>query len=378
MGSTVYDILDVSQFCCLILDSEYKVIYANKKSIEAFGDELIGLSIDRISPTRQSSGQPSVETMRGHLAIAATVGKKRFAWEACDLNGQPLPHPFEVDAAALEIDDKTHIVMYYNVLGHNCVGCTNLKERRDAEEITKTITEHMPVVCITFDANYNVLDCNQAAVERYGMKDKQDLLTNFNKYVLEFQPDGKPSQQKARQLINQALEEGVVTFEWMNQSAAGDLMPTEVTLVRAEKQEEYYVMAFQRDLRDFYKYKEMEYTLMQRSGAMLDASPLMCSIFDEKCNIIATNRKAEELFEIPDKQIYIDNFLDFSPKFQPDGTVSQEKAAEMLAEAHRNGHTNFVWLHQTRDGKPIPTEIYLKRVVLEGRNQVIAYTRDLR
>jgi len=373
-----YGILDASQFCCLLLDSDLNVKYANKKATETFGDGLIGVPIDRLSPSSQSSGQVSADGMRAHLSMVGIVGKKRFAWEACDLLGTPLPHSFEVDAATLDVDGQQCFVMFYNVLGHNCVGCENLKERRDAEEKIKAITEHIPIISTTFDSDFNILDCNRAAVELLGMKDKQEMLEKFDANLLEFQPDGTPSREKAKQMINRALEEGVAVFEWTNQNLAGELLPAEVTLVRTESRGEYHVISFRRDLRDFYKYKEMEYILTQRSQAMLDSSPLLCSIFDENSNIIATNRKAEAFFEIPDKQIYIDNFYEFSPKYQPDGELSQEKGDIMLAQAHKDGHANFTWLHQTRDGKPIPAEIYLKRVMLEGKNQIISYTRDLR
>jgi len=378
MGSIGYEILDASQFCCVVINSDCNVIYANKKSVETFGDRIVGVSIDRLSPKSQSSGQLSAEAMRAHLTMAAAVGKRRFAWEACDLDGIPLPHPFEVDCAALDVDGEACMVLFYNVLGHNCVGCENLKERKVIEERVKGITEHMPIACKTFDGEFNLVDCNRAAVALYGMKDKQEMLQKFAQNIPEFQPDGMASPVKAKQLIGRAFEEGVIVFEWMNKNLAGDLLPTEVTLLRTEMRGEYYVMAFQRDLRDFYKYKETEYTLMQRLEAMLNSSPLLCTIIDENGNVTAANRKAEALFEIPDKQIYIDNFYDFSPTYQPDGVLSTEKAAEMLAQTHKNGHASFIWLHQTRDGKPIPAEIYLKQVVLEGRPQVISYTRDLR
>jgi len=378
MENIAYGILDVSQFCCLLLGSDQTVVYANKRAKETFGEGLAGLSIDHISPENQSSGQSSRDAMRAHLNMADMLGSKRFAWEACSLDGQLLPHPFEVDCATLEVDGQACTVMYFNVLGHNCVGCENLKERKDTEERIKTIMEHMPMVALTFDSDFNILDCNQAAVDMLGMKDKQHILENFAQNVPEFQPDGTPSQAKAKHLINRALEEGVIVFEWMSIRSDGEPVPAEVTLVRVESKGEYNVMAFQLDLRELYKYKETEYSLKQRSGAMLDSSPLACSIFDENNNIVETNRKAEDLFEIPDKQIYIDNFYDFSPRFQPDGMSSPEKAAQMLETTRENGSANFVWLHQTRDGKPIPTEVYLKKVVLEGKNHVISYARDLR
>jgi len=378
MENIIPGILDVSPFCCLLLDSDFNVIYANKKAAETFGDGLIGMHIDHFSPEQQSGGQPSADAIRSHLTMTAMLGKKRFAWEACAIDGTALPHPYEVDVASLNVDGKACLVLYYNVLGHNCVGCTNLKDKKDAEERMRNIIKYMPTACAAFDNQYTLMNANNATVNLYGMESEQELLEKHSGCVPEFQPDGSPSKKKALKLIHKAFEEGVTVFEWIDYDINGELLPSEVTLVRAESGGRYHVIAFIKDLRDSYKNKEIEYILMHRLETMLDSSPMVCTIFDETGNIIAANRKAEALFEIPDKQIYIDNFYEFSPKFQTDGTTSQEKAAEMLATAHKNGSANFAWLHQTRDGKPIPTEIHMKRVMLEGKNQIISYTRDLR
>ena len=378
MESISYNILDVSPFCCILLNSDLTILYANKKAKETFGEGLIGLSIDRFSPEHQSDGQVSESLIRTNIAMAAVLGRKRFAWEVCNIDGESLPYIYEVDCSPLEIDGEVCLAMFYNLLDENCVGCPKAREDSDMDSKLEAITEYMPMVYTTFDSEFNILNCNQAAAIFFGMKDKQETMERYTDTLPEFQPDGELSIKKAKKLISSVLEEGVIVFEWMSKNPDGELLPSEVTMVRAESRGEYFVAAFYHDLRDFYKYKEMEHTLRHRLEAMLDSSPLACSIFDHNNNIIATSQKTETLFEIPDKQIFIDNFPDFSPKYQPDGELSKEKGHKALAEAHKNGSVNFLWLHQTRDGKPIPTEVHLKRVVLEGKNHIISYTRDLR
>ena len=115
-----------------------------------------------------------------------------------------------------------------------------------------------------------------------------------------------------------------------------------------------------------------------RLQAMLDSSPLLCTIFDENSNIIEANHEATNLFEIADKQQYIDDYFAFSPEFQPNGRSSREYALEMLRVAHKKGHSRFDWTYMTSRGEHIPCEEVVMSVKLENEHLLIAHTRDLR
>jgi diguanylate cyclase (GGDEF)-like protein len=126
--------------------------------------------------------------------------------------------------------------------------------------------------------------------------------------------------------------------------------------------------------------KDMEESrvVAQRMQSMLDSSPLLCTIFDEKSNVIEANQEAVRLFEIPDKQLYIDDYFAFSPELQPDGMSSRGKALEMLKVAHEEGHSRFEWTYMTSGGELIPCEEIIMNVKRAEGDELIAYTRDLR
>jgi diguanylate cyclase (GGDEF)-like protein/PAS domain S-box-containing protein len=67
------------------------------------------------------------------------------------------------------------------------------------------------------------LDFNQAALNFYGFTDKAELL-NSNPASISpaYQPDGKPSQTKAKELINRVIRDKKVDFEWLHFNKAGD------------------------------------------------------------------------------------------------------------------------------------------------------------
>ena len=128
----------------------------------------------------------------------------------------------------------------------------------------------------------------------------------------------------------------------------------------------------------YHKNRKAGLIAQQKFQAVLDSVPMVCGIFDKDGNTISVNQEVERFFNIPDKQIYIDNFEDFLPKFQPDGSPSFQKSCEMIKKAHDEGSARYEWLYQQRDGKPIPTEEISRRVDFGDQTVVICYSRDLR
>ena len=374
-----YEALDMAPFCCIVLNHRNEVVHANKRACNTFGsDKLTGLSIDNFSPKYQPGGLLSQDAIRKHLGTAWREGDVKFYWEATGLDGNLLPHPFEVICMPIDFGKETCLSVYYRELSEICVGCPAMREKRAAEGKLERLIENMPIACHTFDKEHNIVDCNSAAAELFGAPDTEYLLQNHDKIIPQFQPDGRLSKEKAKELIAKAFDEGIANFQWMDQKLDGELLPVDITLVRIESAGKYYVVSFIIDMRKHYNFKSKEYSAVARLSAMLDSLPLVCTIFDENDNILEVNASAEKVFEIPDKQIYIDNFFAFSPSHQPDGKTSKEKAAEMLTAARMCGSVSFNWTHQTRDGKLIPAEVCLKQAFFEGRNHVISYTTDLR
>lgn len=73
--------------------------------------------------------------------------------------------------------------------------------------------------------------CNQAAVNLLGYTSIDELL-NARPADLSpaYQPDGTPSTEKARALLDAAHKAGSLRFEWLHQCRNGDLLPVEVLL----------------------------------------------------------------------------------------------------------------------------------------------------
>jgi len=111
---------------------------------------------------------------------------------------------------------------------------------------------------------------------------------------------------------------------------------------------------------------------------MLDTTPLCCSLMDKDINIIECNEASVTLFNLKNKQEFMDRFFELSPERQSNGELSYVQAVRHIKKAYNEGKCVFEWMHQLLDGTPIPAEITLVRTSYGGNYVVASYMRDLR
>ncbi|MCL2003602.1 MAG: ATP-binding protein [Oscillospiraceae bacterium] len=122
--------------------------------------------------------------------------------------------------------------------------------RNRAEERTRIMLDATPL-CINFwDKDMNNIDCNQTTVDFFGLTDKREYLERYTELSPELQPDGSPSAEKAREIVEKALNEGYHRCEWMNQMPDGEPVPCEATFIRVKYGNDYVVVVYRRDLRE--------------------------------------------------------------------------------------------------------------------------------
>ena len=122
------------------------------------------------------------------------------------------------------------------------------------------------------------------------------------------------------------------------------------------------------------KMREVE----ERTQIMIDAAPLCAIFWDKDLNLIDCNQEAVKMFELSDKQEFIDKFISLSPEYQSDGILSMEKGTRLVRKALEEGYSRFDWTHQKLNGEPVPVEVICIRVKHLGEFTVTEYMRDLR
>ncbi|MCL2808559.1 MAG: ATP-binding protein [Treponema sp.] len=125
-----------------------------------------------------------------------------------------------------------------------------ITKMREADERTQIMIDAAPLCAIFWDNNMRLIDCNQEAVNLFGLSSKQEFIEKFNQLSPEYQSDGILSTEKGGQLVGKAFDEGYSRFEWTHQKLDGEQIPAEVTCVRVRYKGEFTVTEYIRDLRE--------------------------------------------------------------------------------------------------------------------------------
>ena len=127
-----------------------------------------------------------------------------------------------------------------------------VRTQKQADENMHLLLDTLPMCCVLIDTKYNTVDCNKPGMAMYGFNDKQEFLKKFMSSCFpEFQPNGEDSKIQSRINIDKAFDEGYNKFEWVHTHLNGEVIPTEVTLIRLKHHKLGFLIAgYTRDLRE--------------------------------------------------------------------------------------------------------------------------------
>lgn len=120
-----------------------------------------------------------------------------------------------------------------------------------------------------------IIDCNAATVSLLRAASKAEVLRLHPATLSpEFQPDGRRSDEKSREMDAKAIASGVHRFEWMHQKITGEPLPVEVTLNAVEIGGRPALIGVWHDLTETKRREReiaAEHLEVQRAHAALDA-----------------------------------------------------------------------------------------------------------
>lgn len=223
-----------------------------------------------------------------------------------------------------------------------------------------------------------VIDCNKAYLQMFGAEDKAQILeANPEDLSPAYQPDGRTYTDKATEVISTPFSQGKVRFEWVHRKFDGTDFWCEIILLKINLQGSDVLYASTRDISEkkslqleIAKQKEAFETLFNES---LDGLCLLTTECFFDCN-----KAYVDLFGAEDKsQIIGATPMDLSPVSQPDGSLSFDKAIEIINTAFTQGRIRFEWVHKKFDGTEFWCEIVLFKINLNGEDVLYASTRDI-
>lgn len=106
-------------------------------------------------------------------------------------------------------------------------------ELQHGEARLRTLIENAPEAIVVIDLNTGLFaDPNGNAMKIYGLSREKLIKVGPAQMSPPFQPDGRDSNEKAMEKINEAMQGGAPVFEWMHRNAQGIDFPCEIRLVR--------------------------------------------------------------------------------------------------------------------------------------------------
>ncbi|HKY91752.1 MAG TPA: PAS domain-containing protein, partial [Nevskiaceae bacterium] len=129
-----------------------------------------------------------------------------------------------------------------------------LTEARDqaqaAEQRLRAIFDHTKIGLVMIDRDKNFSNANPSLRELLLIEDEQEFARDFPAFSPPTQPDGRPSMEKAGEVIDIAFDTGYHRFDWMHQTRGGEPRPCEIALTRVTLGGTPHIFATMTDLRD--------------------------------------------------------------------------------------------------------------------------------
>jgi PAS domain S-box-containing protein/putative nucleotidyltransferase with HDIG domain len=216
---------------------------------------------------------------------------------------------------------------------------------RESETQVRKLFEALPDSILVHDDEGTILHINEVGAERLEWSAKDLVGRNLRDIVT---PESRAS---IADHIRETHEVGWCRFETTYVSRSGWQIVAEVNDRPIKFGKEKAILRVARDITER---KEAERALLREknfSDTIMNSSPGLLFVFDDKGNIIRWNRNAEKVTGYSTKEISKMNVLDFVAK------EAQKTAAEAMQEVFTRGQSSLEINVLSKPGKKIPFHI---------------------
>ena len=316
-------------------------------------------------------------------AIADDEKPKVAEMYARRMRGEPTPTIYEtklkrLDGSTLPVEINAGVIQY-NGKPADMMLIRDLSERKEAEAAHReselkyrTLFDSANDAIFVADAKTGILVEANKMAERLLGKTRDDIIgTHQSKLHPPEDVDRYEKMFKAHLKDGSAIAGDVYVLR--KDGGRVPVMISSHTFVldgRLVNQGTFHDMSERMELERILRDSETKYkTLFDNAH---DAIFLMDGNTFVDCNV-----KTLEMFHCTREQIIGQPPYKFSPRTQPDGMSSDEKAKELIQAAYAGKSQFFEWTHTHLDGSPFDAEVSLNLVQFKGKDYLLAIVRDI-
>ena len=233
---------------------------------------------------------------------------------------------------------------------------------QESEEKYRILFESANDAIWVTDADH-VIDCNRKTMTMFGCDTKDQILEkSLFFFSPPLQPDGCSSREKTLEILRTASSGQPQRFEWTYRRFDGSQFDAEVSLQALTLQGRSCFQAIVRDISDRKRHEEALRKSEATYRALFEKSADAMLLIDGNRFVDCNQAAIDMLHASFREQILNSQPSQISPERQPDGQLSSEKAARMLAIAQETGSHRFEWRHQRFDGEEFTIEVVLTAI----------------
>ncbi len=252
------------------------------------------------------------------------------------------------------------------------------QEEQFALDSMSLMLDTMPLAVHIWSEDMTLLETSTAATRLLNLKDKNEYKEKFFDLHPEYQANGLKSSEYGPYCFQKALKEGSFRTHWQHKNPQGQIIPFDMTFIRATLQNQNVVLAFLKDLREEEEHIKKLREADEYTKLMLDACPFGTLIWDHNYNLVLVNQALAKTFALDKASDFVEKFLTLIPEYQPDGTLSLVKMQQHLMTCFTEGKSSDLWTGIDSHGEPVPCEVSLVRVKYNHEYMAIGYVNDLR
>ena len=256
-----------------------QIMDANAAAVQAYGysrDELLSLTIQDLRAS---------DTLSQTVTQMAQADADGILFETIHQRKDGSRFPVEVSSQGATIGGVRTLISIIR----------DITERKNAEKaLTQSEARFRSLFEQSADAillleNGIFTDCNPATVEMMHAGNKQELLSlHPSQLSPQYQPDGRPSAEKADEMIRIALERGCHRFEWIHRRLDGSDFPVEILLTSIATEDRQVIHTVWRDITERKQielalqeaHDELERKVQERTVALSEANALLQALMD--------------------------------------------------------------------------------------------------